>query len=49
MFRKPFRFIGGAVPLLIICADPLTHIDAADEPVKPAHLGNWNNRISTEL
>lgn len=39
MFRKPARFIGGAVAVLTICSGPLNHIDAADEPVQPAHIG----------
>jgi polyisoprenoid-binding protein YceI len=36
MFQKPFRFFKRAVPLLILCAAPLTHTAATYAQVKPA-------------
>ena len=38
MSQKLFRFLAGAVPVLIICGAPLTYMAAADDPAKPAHI-----------
>jgi polyisoprenoid-binding protein YceI len=38
MSQKVFRFLAGAVPVLIICGAPLTYMAAADDPAKPAHI-----------
>ena len=40
MFQKLARFLVGTLLLLLLCAAPPTHIVAADEPVKPAHIAN---------
>jgi hypothetical protein len=36
MSQKLFRFLAGAVSVLIICGAPLTYMAAADDPAKPA-------------
>jgi polyisoprenoid-binding protein YceI len=38
MSQKLFRFLAGAVSVLIICGAPLTYMAAADDPAKPAHI-----------
>ena len=40
MFQKPFRFFKGAVPLLILCAAPLTHPAATYAQATPAHAAD---------
>ena len=35
MFQKLFRFLEGTVPVLVVCAVPLIHVDAAHDPVQP--------------